>query len=86
MTLVNKALPNLASCKHKTSAIQQPSPNFTNLAKMLIPHSSMALPVITAVSDCADFSKTVEPYLPQVYMFANNMAASITNADGLKQL
>jgi hypothetical protein len=53
---------------------------------MLVPHSTMALPVIKTVVNCADFSKTVEPFLPQVYTFANNVAASFTNAEGLKQL
>jgi hypothetical protein len=53
---------------------------------MLIPTSNMALPVIKSLSDCADFSKTVEPYLPQLYTLANDVAASITNADALKQL
>jgi hypothetical protein len=53
---------------------------------MLITGSNMALPVIKSLSDCADFSKTVEPYLPQLYTFAHDVAASITNADTLKQL
>jgi hypothetical protein len=53
---------------------------------MLITGSNMALPLIKSLSDCADFSKTVEPYLPQLYTFANDVAASITNADALKQL
>lgn len=53
---------------------------------MLIATSKMALPIIRSLPDCADFSKTVEPYLPQLYTFANEVAASITSPDALKQL
>ncbi|KAK5173860.1 uncharacterized protein LTR77_002541 [Saxophila tyrrhenica] len=46
----------------------------------------MALPVITSLADCADFSKTVEPYIPQLYAFPSNFANAITNPEALKHL
>ena len=53
---------------------------------MLVPPSNMALPVIKTIADCADFSKTVEPYLPQLYVLPNEVAASLTDVEGLKHL
>ncbi|KAK3713042.1 hypothetical protein LTR37_008727 [Vermiconidia calcicola] len=46
----------------------------------------MALPVVKTIVECADFSKTVQPYLPQLYTFPNEFAASITDAGALKHL
>ena len=46
----------------------------------------MALPIVKSLADCADFSKTVEPYLPQLYTFPNEVYASITNTEALKHL
>ncbi len=46
----------------------------------------MGLPVIKAVSDCADFSKTVSPYLPQLYELPQQILQTITNLQGLKVL
>ena len=53
---------------------------------MLFTGSNMALPVIKSLSDCADFSKTVEPYLPQLYTFPGTVVERLNNADALKQL
>lgn len=55
---------------------------------MLIPNtdSLMALPIITSIQDCADFSKTVEPYIPQLYAFPNAFINAIGNSDALKHL
>jgi len=54
---------------------------------MLIPPTvGTALPVIRTLADCADFSKTVEPYLPQLYTLPNQIAASITDLDALKHI
>lgn len=54
--------------------------------EMLIPPSDMALPIIKTIADCADFSKTVEPYLPQLYALPSEVVASITDIEGLKHL
>jgi len=54
---------------------------------MLIPpHAGMALPVIKTIHDCADFSKTIQPYLPQLYTLPNSLAASITDPTALHHL
>ncbi len=53
---------------------------------MLLPNTVTALPIITSLSDCADFSKTVEPYLPQLYAFPSNFLAALGNTDALKHL
>lgn len=46
----------------------------------------MGLPVIKTVSDCADFSKTVSPYIPQLYELPQQVLQSITNLQELKVL
>lgn len=46
----------------------------------------MALPVIKTLQDCADFTKTVEPYIPQLYTLPNHIFTSITDAAALKHL
>ncbi|MCJ1366570.1 hypothetical protein MMC16_005699 [Acarospora aff. strigata] len=46
----------------------------------------MGLPVIKTVSDCADFSKTVSPYIPQLYDLPQQVLQSITNLQELKTL
>ena len=46
----------------------------------------MGLPVIKAISDCADFSKTVSPYIPQLYELPQQILQTITNLQGLKVL
>ena len=46
----------------------------------------MALPVLRFLSDCADFQKTVVPYIPQFYDFFQQVLQSITSLQGLKVL
>lgn len=46
----------------------------------------MALPVIRTFSDCADWSKTVSPYIGQLYDLPQNVFESITNPQALKVL
>lgn len=53
---------------------------------MLLPNTLTALPIITSLSDCANFSKTVEPYLPQLYAFPSNFLAAVGDSDALKHL
>ncbi len=53
---------------------------------MLIPPSGMSLPLLTSLSDCAQFSKTVEPYLLQFYASFDKANIDITNVESLKHL
>ncbi|KFH48903.1 hypothetical protein ACRE_001190 [Hapsidospora chrysogenum ATCC 11550] len=46
----------------------------------------MALPLLKSVEDCADFSKTVEPFIPQLYRLPSQVLGNIGSIDGLKQL
>lgn len=55
---------------------------------MLIPGSSpgLALPVVTNLADCADFARTVQPYIPQLYNLPGDIVASYNDLDALRQL
>lgn len=56
---------------------------------MLIPPTTMALPVITNAADCADFSKTVLPYLHQTYLSLTNnppSASILTDPEALRHI
>ena len=46
----------------------------------------MSLPVIRALTDCANFEKTVVPYIPQFYDIFQQILESITNPQALKIL
>lgn len=46
----------------------------------------MALPLLKSVVDCADWSKTVEPFIYQLRPLPQLVAASITNPAALKQI
>ena len=46
----------------------------------------MALPVIRALADCADYSKTVLPYTRQLYDLPQQIFDNITNLQALKVL
>ncbi|KAL9078006.1 MAG: hypothetical protein Q9157_003066 [Trypethelium eluteriae] len=45
-----------------------------------------AVPLIRSLPDCTDFSKVVQPYLPQLYALPQQFLHSATNLDDLKQL
>ena len=47
---------------------------------------SMALPAITTFADCADWSKTVTPYVSQLYDLPQQLSSSIANPQALKIL
>ncbi|KAF7187422.1 Uncharacterized protein HII31_11311 [Pseudocercospora fuligena] len=54
---------------------------------MLIPAAAdMALPVVKTLADCADYKKTFEPFLPQLYDLPNKVYESIGDVEALKQL
>lgn len=46
----------------------------------------MALPAIKTFADCADWSKTVTPYIPQLYDLPQQISSSITDIEALKLL
>ncbi len=46
----------------------------------------MSLPVIKTLADCADFHKTVLPYLPQLYDLPRQVFQDINNLQALKVL
>lgn len=46
----------------------------------------MAIPVVSTLPECADFHKTVEPYLPQLYDLPYQVVARISDVQALKEL
>ncbi|KAK4668654.1 uncharacterized protein QC764_709270 [Podospora pseudoanserina] len=46
----------------------------------------MAFPTIKALEDCADFSKTVEPFIPQLYTLPSKVLDVIARREGLLDL
>lgn len=46
----------------------------------------MTIPVIKSLQDCANFSKTVEPFIPQLYALPEKILANGANVAGLMQL
>ena len=45
-----------------------------------------ALPTLKYISECADFSKTVAPYLPQLRALPSQVLQSWSDLDSLKEL
>ncbi|KAF1834802.1 DUF1295-domain-containing protein [Decorospora gaudefroyi] len=46
----------------------------------------MALPIVKTLPECADYVKTVQPFLPQLYDLPYQVAAHITDVKALKEL
>jgi len=46
----------------------------------------MALPVVKTLQDCADFSRTVAPFLPQLYDLPNQILAHYNDFEALKSV
>lgn len=46
----------------------------------------MALPVLKSLQDCGDYSKTVEPFIPQLYDLPYQVWDAITKPEQLKLL
>ena len=46
----------------------------------------MALPSVKTLKECADYAKTVEPYLPQLYELPTKVFESISDLDALKEI
>lgn len=53
---------------------------------MLVPTLDAAIPFVKTLPECADFSKTVEPYIPQLYALPQQILANIASLEGLKTL
>lgn len=53
---------------------------------MLVPALDITIPVIKRLPECSDFSKTVVPYLPQLYSLPQLVFARINDFDALKEL
>lgn len=49
-------------------------------------YMDMALPLVKTLPECADYFKTVEPFLPQYYDLPHKVAAHITDPQALKAL
>ena len=56
-----------------------------NSNNMLVPRASLdlALPFVKSLPECADFSKTVQPYLPQLYDLPYRVIESINDRKAL---
>lgn len=53
----------------------------------LIPQlASMSLPVVKTLADCADYHKTVLPYIPQLYDLPQQIFQNVNNLQALKVL
>lgn len=46
----------------------------------------MTLPALKSVTDCADWSKAVEPYLPHLYDLPRQLLRTLTSPEGLKDI
>jgi steroid 5-alpha reductase family enzyme len=45
-----------------------------------------ALPLVRTLPECADFSKTVQPFLPQLYELPHKVAAHMTDLQALQDI
>ncbi|KAF5027232.1 hypothetical protein F66182_648 [Fusarium sp. NRRL 66182] len=46
----------------------------------------MALPSVKSIEDCADYAKTVEPFIPELCALPGQVLNNIANTSGLRQL
>lgn len=54
---------------------------------MLLPYASgMALPAVKSLTDCADYTQTFEPFLPQLYALPEQVYAALGDVQALKQI
>jgi hypothetical protein len=56
-------------------------------AEMLVtPPAGVAMPIIKTLTDCASYSTTVEPYVPQLYALPEQILANIGDLEALKNI
>jgi hypothetical protein len=48
--------------------------------------TTMALPALRALEECSDYSKTIEPFIPQFFALPGQLLEVITNREGLLKL
>ncbi|TKA65117.1 hypothetical protein B0A49_08987 [Cryomyces minteri] len=53
---------------------------------MILPVTGMSLPVVKTLADCADFSKTVSPFIPQLQTLTQQLLHPTTDSESLKSL
>lgn len=53
---------------------------------LVTPPAGVAMPIIKTLSDCASYSTTVEPYIPQLYALPDKVLANIGDFEALKDL
>lgn len=54
---------------------------------MVVPvQYNMALPPVMSIADCADYSKTFQPYLPQLYALPQQTYQALGDVNALKEL
>lgn len=46
----------------------------------------MVLPILRTLSDCAEYHKTIEPYLPQLYTLPQKLLDNGASRDGLQRV
>lgn len=68
-----------AICSHGTSGRQL-------FPRAEIPFTTMALPLVKSALACSDFTRTVQPYIPQLNDLPQQLWQSATNPQALKQL
>lgn len=53
---------------------------------LVTPPAGVSMPIIKTLSDCASYSKAVEPYVPQLYALPEKVLANIGDLEGLKDV
>jgi hypothetical protein len=53
---------------------------------LVTPPVGVAMPLIKTLTDCASFSTTVEPWIPQLYALPEKIIANIGDLEALKDL
>jgi steroid 5-alpha reductase family enzyme len=53
---------------------------------LVTPPAGVAMPIIKTLTDCASYSTTVEPYIPQLYALPEQILANIGDLEALKNI
>jgi hypothetical protein len=65
---------------------QHHQPQATTAKMLVAPNAGIAIPMIKTLSDCASYSKTIEPYIPQLYALPEKILANIGDLQALKDV